>query len=412
MPDPLSSEKVNSPRSGGIDPWLAAALALSFILRIAYILHSGNGFAYPDEKEYHGIALNILSGQIRPDLFHSREPLYPLLVSLVYRAAGPHPVAVKLLQACFSMAGIYFIYATARLLFTRRAAVIALLIAAFYPFSIFYDARLLRESLLIFWAPAIIFFSLKAVKNGNKYCYAAALFTGLAALTKTIHLFYWPVFILAGLIFRKVSVKHAVLSTLVLFTAVSPLLVFNYAYTGKVFLARGQNSNLYLPLVLPNWIMGTDEEDAAIAKNPVFIEATKLTPEEQDKYFLAKTLEEIKARPYNFISKTFWKFGKLWRPYPYRGKTYTHAWLLLVLISLLSDGWLLPLGLYAAIKLAGRTRELFPVYAYVAVFTLICSLSWSQMRYRLPLMPFFMIFSAYMLDKWSGPAGGSAGPTS
>ena len=401
MADPIPTEKDPAALSG----WLMAAVAFSFVLRIAYVLHSGDSFVYPDEADYHGIALKLLSGPARPEIFVSREPLYPFLISLVYRVAGPHPVAVKLLQACFSMAGLYFIYGTARLLFAKRAAVIALLIAAFYPFSIFYDARLIRESLLYFWAPAIIFFSLKAIKGGNKHAYAAALFTGLAVLTKMIHIFYWPVFILAGLFFKKITLKHAVFSTCVLCAALSPVLLFNYSYTGQAYIARGQNFNLYESLVLPNEIVGSDEEAGVIAKDPVFAAGVKLPPGEQDKYFIAKTLAEIKARPANFARKTAWKFAKLWRPYPYKRTNYAHGWLLLTLISLLSDGWLMPLGLYAAVKLAARAREFFPVYACVAVFTGICSLSWSQMRYRLPLMPFFIIFSAYVLDSWlAGPA--------
>lgn len=381
----------------------AAALAGAFLLRVFYVLHSGNAFAYPDEADYHAIALNILSGPLSPECFHNREPLYPLLLSLVYGAAGPHPLAVKLLQTCFSAAGMYFIHASARLLFGGRAAVIALLLAAFYPFSIFYDARLLRESLLFFWSPAIIFFSLKAAKENGRHSCTAALFTGLAVLTKTIHLVYWPAFILAGLAYKKLSLKQAGLSTLVLSAVLSPLLLFNYAHTGTAFLSRGQNFNLYQSLVLPDSIVGTDGEAAAIAKDPVFAAGMKLPPGEQDKYFSKAAREEIMARPGNFAHKTLWKFGKLWRPVPYRGKNYTHSWLMLALISLLSDGWLLPAGLYAGIKLWGRRRELFPVYAYAAVFTAVCSLSWSQIRYRLPLMPFFIIFSAFLLDAWLKP---------
>ena len=403
MPDTPLLEKVRRFLSERTNAWLAAALAGAFLLRLVYVLHSGNAFAYPDEADYHAIALNILSGPLSPESFHNREPLYPLLISLVYGAAGPHPLAVKLLQTCFSAAGMYFIYASARLLFGGRAAVIALLLAAFYPFSIFYDARLLRESLLFFWSPAIIFFSLKAAKEDGKYCCAAALFTGLAVLTKTIHLFYWPVFILAGLAYKRLSLKQAGLSTLVLFAVLSPLLLFNYAHTATAFLSRGQNFNLYQSLVLPDRVVGTDGEAAAIARDPVFAAGMKLPPGEQDKYFLKAAREEILARPGNFAHKTLWKFGKLWRPVPYRGMGYAHNWLLLALICLLTDGWLLPLGLYAGIRLFRRRREVFPVYAYAAVFTAIYSISASQIRYRLPLMPFFIIFSAYLLDSWLKP---------
>ena len=126
----------------------------------------------------------------------------------------------------------------------------------------------------------------------------------------------------------------------------------------------------------------------------------KLPPAEQDKYFSKAARAEILARPGNFARKTLLKFTKLWRPVPYKGMNYTHGWLLLALISLLSDGWLLPLGLYAGIKTAGRWRELFPVYAYVAVFTGIYSVSASQIRYRLPLMIPLIIASSAVIGSF------------
>jgi len=384
---------------------LAAALAAAFLARLGYALHSGNAFTYPDEGVYHEIALNLLSSGFSPDLLQNREPLYPLLVALVYKIAGAAPVAVKLLQVGLSAACVYFVYSAAALLFSGRAAVIALAIAAFYPFSAFYDARLLRESLLMFLSSGIGLFSLKAAVADKKYCYAAALFTGLAVLTKVVALFYWPVFILLGLLYRKLDFRRAALSTLLFLAVLAPLVLLNYSCTGRLFLVRGQNFNLYQSLVLPDEVVGTGAEAAAIAADPVFAAGKKLPLLEQDKYFSEHTALFIKAHPLVFIRKTAWKFGKLWRPYPHKGTDYAHSWLLLVVISLLSDGWLLPLGFFAAVKLAGRRRELFPAYAYVLVLTALYSLSWSQIRYRLPLMPFFMVFTAYLLDKYTGGKG-------
>lgn len=401
-----------APRRRALPPaglLVAGALTASVLARLAYVLHSGNAFTYPDETTYHEMALNMLASGFSPASLQNREPLYPLLIALTYKIAGAAPLAVKLLQVCLSAAGAYFVYLSAALLFNRRAAFIALAIAALYPFSVFYDARLLRESLLVFLSCGIGLFSLKATVSDKKHCYAAALFAGLAVLTKVVALFYWPVFILLGLFYRKLDLRRAALSTLVFLAVLAPLFLINYSCTGRLFLVRGQNFNLYQSLVLPDEIVGTDAEAAAIAADPVFAAGKRLPMSEQDKYFSGQTARFIKSHPLVFIRKTAWKFGKLWRPYPYKGMEYTYSWVLLVVISLLSDGWLLPLGLFAAVKLAGRRRELFPVYSYVLVLTGIYSLSWSQIRYRLPMMPFFIVFAAYLLDKWTGEKTKTAG---
>jgi len=154
----------------------------------------------------------------------------------------------------------------------------------------------------------------------------------------------------------------------------------------------------YTPLIIPKELLGTPEEDAFIEKDIIYTEGMKLPPKERDKYFISKTLEEIRKRPVNFIERTLWRFFKLWRLYPYHGHNYAHSWFLLLIISLLSDAWIIPLAVYAGIKLSSRFKELFPFYTHAATLTFIYSLIWSQIRYRLPIMPFMIMFAAYALN--------------
>lgn len=382
--------------------FVPGALLASFLGRVLYALHTGNVLIYPDENVYHDLALKMFS----PDwggLFHSREPLYPALVWLTYAAAGPSPLAVKLLQAALSTLAVYLVYRTALELFGRGAGRLALLAAAFYPFTVFYDARLLRESLLFLLGAASLYFALRPSGGRVFNLCAASLLAGLGAMAKSILLFYWLPFILAALLLKKASPGATLAAAAAFLLGVSPLLAYNYRHTGGLFLTRGQLFNLYTPLVAPRAMLGTPGENAYMAADPVFAAGMALPEGERDAYFKPAVLREIKARPWNFIKRTAWRFAKLWRPVPHRGIDYAAGnWALLSAVSLLSDGWLLPLGFWAAFRLRRRFAELYPAYVYVAALTVIYSLSWSQIRYRLHLMPAFLLLAAPLLASAAG----------
>ncbi len=383
-----------------------AILGAAFVLRAAYCLHSGNALIYPDEQVYHGLALQLLGGADWGQLFQYREPLYPVLVWLVYKVTGPLPLAVKLLQAALSCGAAWLLYRSALRLFGRRAALFALALAAFYPFTVFYDARLLRESLLVLLGTASVCAALAPGGLTGRRLAAASLLAGIAALAKTVFLFYWLALMAAALLLRRASLKWALLSAALFAAAVSPLAVSNYRASGSLFLTRGQMFNLYAALAEPMDAHGAPDENARLMAIPEYRAGMALPEGDRDAYFSALVRREVKERPLNFARITAWRFAKLWRLYPYRGVEYSAgAWALLAAVSLMSDGWLIPLALWAAWRLRARAAELMPAYVYAASLTLIYSLSWSQMRYRLPIMPFFILLAAYALPGLLARAG-------
>lgn len=382
--------------------FVPGVLAVSFLARAAYALYTGNSFIFPDEGVYHGLAGSMQASADWGGLFHNREPLYPALVWLTYKVTGPFPLAVKLLQAALSTASVYLLYRTASGLFGRGAGRLALLAAAFYPFTIFYDARLLRESLLVFLGVAALHFALKPGGTARNTAAASAI-AGIAVMAKTIFLFYWLPVLLAGLAFRKLKPAAALAGAAAFLAAVSPLLIYNYSHTGKAFLTRGQLHNVYVPIVLDMDVPGSPGENEALLAIPRYKAGMALPEAERDAYFKPLVLDEIRLRPGNFARRCAWRFLKLWRPYPHRGMNYeAGSWALLAAVSLLSDGWLIPLGFWAAFALRRRIGELYPVYIYVLSFTLIYSLSWSQIRYRLPLMPALLLLAAPLLASAAG----------
>ena len=119
---------------------------------------------------------------------------------------------------------------------------------------------------------------------------------------------------------------------------------------------------------------------------------------ERDAFFYKKAKELIKKEPKNFIRRFFIKFFKLWRLYPHRAKTYAHSDNLLMIVSLLSYGLLLPFFIYGAIISLKNLSNTFLLYLPLISYSLIYSIYWSQIRYRLPLEPIVIIFASYGID--------------
>jgi hypothetical protein len=131
-----------------------ACLRLWFIQ--AYPQLNGDGLIYGDIAKnwlLHGIYGRTIfephGSRIAPTLI--RLPGYPLFLALCFRVFGmEHYGAVLRLQAAFDLGACLLVAATARRIFSERAALFALYLGALCPFTANYVAAPLSETLSIF----------------------------------------------------------------------------------------------------------------------------------------------------------------------------------------------------------------------------------------------------------------------
>ncbi len=121
---------------------------LALGIRLAYVATLGDSIRWPDEIEYHGIAVNLIHGQgysyyrdygcarLGPTAY--RAPGLPCVLAGLYCIFGPHLLAARVLQALVGALLAAFAWAIAiELGYTRRAALLAAFGTAFYPYYIF-----------------------------------------------------------------------------------------------------------------------------------------------------------------------------------------------------------------------------------------------------------------------------------
>jgi len=146
--------------------WLACFAGLSVVLRVSAALYLGNDVtAQPgtaDQLSYHLLALRVLGGHgfsfetgwwpATP----AGEPtahwsyLYVLFLAGVYKLAGPLPLVARLVQALVvGLLQPLLTFAIARRLFGPRVGLVSAALVAGYAYFIYYAATLMTESFFV-----------------------------------------------------------------------------------------------------------------------------------------------------------------------------------------------------------------------------------------------------------------------
>ncbi len=378
----------------------AAALALGLLLRFAYAAHAYRARYLPTSADgYETIALNLLErGEFavepgRPTSL--REPSFPLFIAGVYAVAGERPAAVIFLQCLLSVATGWLLWLTARRLFGEGVGLAALLAFMLYPQSVYYCAYFFRETWLCFWFGVLLWSSLdwSAAPDDPAGARAAAL-GGLAATAFGLgNSAVLPACALSGLLIWAAAPKKARLKRFALYTA--PLVLAFAAWTARNWNVQGRfiagsthgGEEFYRALIVPPEEQNSPRQIDILRADPLYTKIGLIPDEaERNDRFMKACFAWIGAHPATFASRAFAGVVKFWKLWPYKMDTYQHSYALLVLASLLSDGWIIPLGLCGLGLFRSRWRELPVLPASVFALTAVYGAIHAVIRYRLPLM--------------------------
>ena len=185
-----SARDAGAPRAWRAFAGIAGVCLLALCLRLAYQWETSRGpFGEPgylpiDARLYHAWAIDWLAGSWPPPQTYYRPPLYTWFTGLVYAAAGPDPMAVKIVQSVLGAATSALVWAIGRELFPGSG--VPLLAAAIWALcgtSIFFDAQLLPGSLDAFLQTALVWRLLVAGRTRRLAAWSlAGLLVGLCAL--------------------------------------------------------------------------------------------------------------------------------------------------------------------------------------------------------------------------------------
>jgi len=394
---------------------LGALLGSAFLLRAAYGLFLPNALLIPDAGSFNLIAWSVATeGQYSIDGHPTavRPPSYVLFLAAIYKVAGYHFRAARLAQAVMGLGLVLLLMGIARELGWSPRTVWAVgWMAAFYPFFIYYDAQLIADAYLTFWHTAALF---AAILWGRQLSSnPRAIGTGLAfAVLCLIKSIYVPLYalILALEAYKSISSKQepfpwkAWLAAGVAFLI--PLLLWawrNERVLGQFLLDSHGGRTSVETIVLHDHVK--DGSFPEFWKTSAIRQAVEALPEQQqDAAYFRVTKNFIRENPGLYAKQSLVRLKDFWRFYPRQDIQFRESKSLITWLSLLTEPVLILLGFFALALSWRQWRTLYPFYATILLTTAVYALTTGQMRYRLPLMPILILFTAYGLFSTQHPS--------
>ena len=344
------------------------------------------------------------------------NPLYPYFLALIYTFFGRSLLIVRLIQSLLGTAICLIVMFIGRRVFDRTTGLLAGLLTALYAPFIFYEGTITIATLGLFLTVLTVALLVSAHPPRYRSALAGGLSWGLRALAR------FDATILAGAgwllagpggLSRRRRITLSILFVAGVAAVILPVTVRNMivggrpvaitAHGGETFYG-GNNplaTGIYSPA--PGVRPGTEYEHEDFRRLAEQRLGRELSLAESSSYWLGQALDYIGHHPWQWIRL---ELRKLWlfcqpreipdnRNFHYFRRYSTILRLPLVTFSII--GPLAVLGLMAAWRI--RRRSLL-LYLQVILSTLSVLLFFVSSRYRLPTVPFLILFAACGLS-WS-----------
>ncbi|OQY65163.1 MAG: hypothetical protein B6D46_14580 [Polyangiaceae bacterium UTPRO1] len=368
-----------------------------------------------DARSYHAWANGILAGAWLPAGHFYQSPVYAYYLAVVAAFCGDSPWPPRVIQALLGAASTGLLTVIGATIFDRRVGVIAGLLLAIYGPMILEEISLGKTSLLVFGSLVgfMLFLRALAARRGDVMV-AAGLVLGVTV----IGVGQWLPALLGLALYTgsgSAAPKHAARRLAACFLggallALAPLILWNSWQGGGLMLTSGDAGlNLYLgnnPLTTglsgrPQGLRDVPEFEEGDSRRLAERDAGHaLTPAGVSRHWARKAVGWAAAHPGDFVATTAKKIAVLWNSYEIPD-SYHFAFIRAQYMSWLWAGTSFaivgPLGLLGLV-LAVRHRPARPLYVVCLGYLGVVALFYVRSRYRMPAVPFLMVFAAAVVD--------------
>jgi len=392
---------------------------IAFVIRFAYIWQIRDSPFFDvlmgDARRYDSWAMEIASGDvIGRDVFY-QAPLYPYFLGALYAIAGRSLLIARACQAVIGTAACVLLALTARRLFSERAGLVAGFGLAVYAPAVFFDGLIQKSVLDLFFVSLSLWIISglvdKPATRSRWFCLGIAM--GALALSRENALIFVAAILLWPPGRSQVTQRQRLLNagvlvlglTLVLF----PVALRNRIVGGEWHLTTSQfGPNLYIgnnpnadgtyaALREGRGTAAYERQDATELAEAA--SGRRLTPGEVSSYWVGQTTEFVRSQPGAWLKLMASKAALVWNRTEFvdteSQASYEGASPLLRVLAFVGHfGVLVPLAVLG-VFVTWRDRSRVGVYfamagAYVASIVMF----YVSDRYRLPLVPFLMLFAA------------------
>lgn len=397
---------------------LVCIAAVALVVRLVYIWDIRESPFFDvlmgDARRYDAWATQIAAGDvIGRDVFY-QAPLYPYFLGAVYAIAGRSLLLVRTCQALIGTASCVLLALTARRLYSERAGLVAGLALAVYAPAIFFDGLLQKSSLDLFFVCLSLWIvsGLVDKPEAASRWFWLGISTGALALTRENALILAAVLVVwlfgRSLLARRQRTLNACVFALGMLLVLSPVAIRNRVVGGEWHLTTSQfGPNLYIgnnPDADGTYAAlregrGTPEYERQDATE--LAEAAsgrRLTPGEVSDFWVRRTLEFVRSQPAAWLALTASKAGLIWSRTEFvdtESQSSYEEWspILRGLAFVGHFGVLVPFAMLGVLVTWRDRSRVGVYYAMAAAYVASIVMFYVSDRYRLPLVPFLLLFA-------------------
>ena len=349
-----------------------------------------------DQNDFDKKALFMASGNwLGGSEIFGKEPLYYYFLAAIYKFFGYSHLAVYLIQALFTATGAILMYKVTSQLFNRATGCIASLILALYSMSIFYDAILLRASMITFLNILLFYLIIRADRENKFFLwFLAGISLGFSMLTRQNMLLpFILLFILVRARPFKKGIRIALIFVTGMFITISPVLIRNYIVSDGSRIGISSQTDAF-------WVGNThDSSGMDFEPDSVTYQNLHLRTNGRAEKILPLFFNELKTRPKEYLqlyARKAWMFFN-----GYEVPSNTNYYLYRSEFPTILRWPFFNFRFICGLALIGFFLSLFRPYKPHLAYTFFIVLSLSVIffhilsRYRLPVVPYFIMLASY-----------------
>jgi hypothetical protein len=404
---------------------LLGIIVVAVGLRLVAALYMGNEITslpgVADQRSYHNLALRVVGGygfsfgtQWWP-ITAADAPtahwsyLYTLYLTVVYAIFGPNPLAARLIQAvAVGILQPVLLFQIGRIVFNRQVGLVAAFLGAVYVYFFYYSAALMTEAFYITailgFLYLLIRFAEPDIEHPWRWVLAMGVVLGVIVLLRQLFLFVTPFLFLWVWWARyrnggSIPVVQTVVVGLIAIMMVLPFTVYNYARFDRFVLL---NTNAGYAFFWGNHpVHGTDFvpilTDVGVSYEALIPdELWSLDEAALESALMERGLQFVFDDPGRYVQLSFSRIVPYFEFWP-----SAETSLIGNISRVMSFGVMLPFmiaGVIIALRQRSR-RDLLQhptalLFAFALIYAAIHILTWTLIRYRLPIDAVMLVFAA------------------
>ena len=381
-------------------------LLLALVVRVAAAVYLGNTVSglsgAQDEITYSTLGIRAATGHgftFPTDWYpwiHANAPqsyfsmAMSIYLAIIYRIFGYVPLIARLIQALLGTAVVGLVTLLAQKIFGKTVAILTGCIASLYAYLVFYSVTLTTETPFIFFLLASLYLAYEIHRETKtwKWVLLGLTLTG-AVLFRMAVIFFVP-FLLGWVIYTQRSKwRMALIPIALILLGILPFTIRNYIEWHQFLLLESQFGHVF-------WNGNHPDQHGDFRPLAVFpIPPSVLTS--QNDAIITNTLmkmgiENVLKDPLDFASLTLTRLREFFKFWPSSDSNLTAN-----VMRVVSFGVLWPFMVLGLIVTRKMWRDLLPLYLFCLLHTGVYAISWTLIRYRIPLDIVLIPFAAFAL---------------